>query len=177
MQRRRFMQSLAIGGSVAVTGGGYLWLTADRDHPGLGIAATLQNLEQLAAGLIEKSGTWNPYQVFNHCAQSVEFSVTGYPQSKSALFQNTAGHVAFSLFSAKGEMSHNLAEVIPGAPELVTEGDPLVALGRLTAALQDFDGYSGALKPHFAFGTLSKSDYALAHVLHINNHLQEFAVT
>jgi hypothetical protein len=59
----------------------------------------------------------------------------------------------------------------------VTEGDPLEALARLTTALQDFDGYNGALKPHFAFGTLSKSDYALAHVLHINNHLQEFAVT
>jgi len=171
------MQSLAIGGSIAVTGGGYLWLTADRDHSGLSIAATLQNLEQLASGVIEKSGTWNPYQVFNHCAQSVEFSMTGFPQSKSAFFQHTAGHVAFSLFSAKGEMSHDLAEVIPGAPDLVTQGDALVALGRLTTALQDFDGYTGVLKPHFAFGALSKSDYGLAHVLHINNHLQEFVVS
>ena len=103
--------------------------------------------------------------------------MTGFPQSKSAFFQHTAGHVAFSLFSAKGEMSHNLAEVIPGAPDLVTEGDALVALERLTTALQDFDGYNGVLKPHFAFGALSKSDYALAHVLHINNHLQEFVVS
>jgi len=51
-----------------------------------------------------------------------------------------------------------------------------LAVGGSIAALNDFDNYSGALKPHFAFGMLSKSDYALAHVLHINNHLQEFAV-
>ena len=56
MQRRQFIQSLAIGGPIAVTGGGYLWLTADRDHSRLGVAATLQNLEQLASG-VDKNKT------------------------------------------------------------------------------------------------------------------------
>ena len=78
--------------------------------------------------------------------------------------------------SARGEMSHNLHEVIPGAPALAIEGKVQLALDRLTTALRDFETYGGALKPHFAFGSLSKPDYALAHVLHINNHLQEFSV-
>lgn len=176
MQRRRFVQSLAIGGSMAALGGGYLWLHADRDYPELSLVVLLQKLERLGPGEISKSGTWNPYQVFNHCAQSVEFSMSGFPQSKSALFQHTAGRAAFSVFAAKGEMSHDLAEVIPGAPELGAEGDSFVALERLLTALREFDRYSGPLQPHFAFGMLSKSDYSLAHVLHVNNHLQEFAL-
>ncbi len=175
MERRKFVQYLAIGGPLAAIGGGYLWLSADRDHPQLSLRATLQKLERLSSGPITKSGTWNPYQVFNHCAQSVEFSMTGFPESESALFQNTAGAMAFSIFSARGEMSHNLAEVIPGAPELAEEGDNQLALERLITAVTSFDAYDGPLKPHFAFGNLSKSDYALAHMLHINNHLQEFS--
>ena len=176
MQRRTLVKYLAIGGPVSAIGGGYLWLNAERDYPQLSLPATLEKLQRLASGPINKSGTWNPYQVFNHCAQSVEFSMTGYPENESELFQNTAGVVAFSVFSARGEMSHNLAEVIPGAPALAVEGDNQVALERLSAALTSFDTYDGPLKPHFAFGNLNKNDYALAHVLHINNHLQEFSV-
>ena len=175
MQRRKLVKYLAIGGPVAAIGGGYLWLSADRAYPQLSLSATLQKLERLASGPITKSGSWNPYQVFNHCAQSVEFSMTGFPESESALFQNTAGALAFSLFSARGEMSHNLAEVIPGAPVLAVEGDNQVALQRLMTGLTSFEAYDGPLKPHFAFGNLGKSDYALAHILHINNHLQEFS--
>jgi hypothetical protein len=96
MQRRSLVKYLAIGGPIVTVGGGYLWLSAERDYPQLTIPATLQKLQQLASGDITKTGTWNPYQVFNHCAQSVEFSITGFPQNESALFQNTAGALAFS---------------------------------------------------------------------------------
>lgn len=97
MQRRTLVKYLSIGGPLAAIGGGYLWLSANRDYPQLSLFATLQKLERLASGPITKSGTWNPYQVFNHCAQSVEFSMTGFPESESALFQNTAGTLAFSV--------------------------------------------------------------------------------
>ena len=177
MQRRQMIQYLALGGTLSGFGGGYLWLSADHDHPSLTIPVTLGKLDRLASGTIEKSGAWNAFQVFNHCAQSVEFSMTGFPQSKSAIFQRTAGPLAFSIFSAKGAMSHSLDEVIPGAPVLVADGDVLLALNRLTLALQHFAAYEGELKPHFAFGLLNKPDYAVAHVLHINNHLQEFRVS
>ena len=136
MQRRTLVKYLAIGGPVAAIGGGYLWLSTDRDHPQLSLSATLQTLERLASGPVTKTGSWNPCQVFNHCAQSVEFSMTGFPESESALFQNTAGALAFSVFSARGEMSHDLAEVIPGAPTLAVEGDKQIALQRLMTALR-----------------------------------------
>jgi len=71
-------------------------------------------------------------------------------------------------------MSHSLDEVIPGAPPLAERGDARLALGRLIKALLDFNAYSGELRPHFAFGALGKDDYAVAHSLHINNHLEEF---
>lgn len=174
MQRRQFLQYLTLGGTVAGIGAGYAWLNAGHDHTQLSIAATLQTLERLSSGDIEKTGAWNPHQVFNHCAQSVEFSMSGFPQSKSPVFQHTAGRLAFSVFSAKGEMSHPLDEVIPGAPDLAVEGDATLALQRLATALREFESFEGTLKPHFAFGQLNKADYALAHVLHINNHLQEF---
>lgn len=177
MKRRQMIQYLALGGTLAGVGGGYLWLNADHDHSSLSIPVTLEKLQALASGSFEKSGAWNASQVFNHCAQSVEFSMTGFPQSKSALFQHTAGPLAFSVFSARGAMSHNLHEVIPGAPELVAASDVELALDRLTKSLRGFEAYNGALKPHFAFGLLNKPDYAVAHVLHINNHLQEFKVT
>ena len=174
MQRRIFLKSVAVAGTVSTMGAGYLWLTAERDNPDLSIATTLKKLEKLAAGEIEKSGSWNPFQVFTHCAQSVEYSITGFPEMKSRIFQRTAGHLAFATFSARGSMSHSLDEVIPGAPQLAADGDATLALDRLLKALLDFQAYSGELRPHFAFGELSKHDYTIAHSLHVNNHLEEF---
>ena len=174
MQRRSLIHKLLLVGAVSGVGGAYLWLGSDHDHSALSTAATLDRLDQLAAGPIEKSGSWNPFQVFTHCAQSVEFSMTGFPLSESELFQLTAGRLAFATFAARGEMSHSLDEVIPGAPELAPAGDPRAALKRLVRALLDFQSFDGELKPHFAFGYLDKSDYAIAHSLHINNHLEEF---
>lgn len=174
MHRRQFIKYFVVGGSMASMGGGYLWLNADRDQSDLRLSTFLPELQQLSAGVFEKSGDWNPFQVFSHCAQSVEYSMTGFPQRKSALFQQTAGRLAFSVFSARGAMSHDLAEPIPGAPVLDTVGEAFLALNRLTTALRKFEAFDQPLQPHFAFGTLSKSDYELAHVLHIKNHLQEF---
>ena len=176
MQRRQMIQYLALGGALSTVGAAYVWLGSDHDHSSLSIAVVLQKLERLASQDIEKSGAWSASQVLNHCAQSVEFSMTGFPESKSAAFQHTAGALAFSIFSARGTMSHSLDEVIPGAPPLVAEGDVMLAMNRLTTALRDFDSYTGELQPHFAFGPLNKPDYAIAHVLHIDNHLQEFAL-
>lgn len=174
MQRRTVLKQLAFAGTVAGMGGGYLWLSADRDNSALSVAAMLRRLEALSLEPMEKTGNWNPFQVFTHCSQSVEYSMTGYPQNKSQLFQKSAGQLAFATFSARGSMSHSLDEVIPGAPPLAERGDAKLALDRLINALLDFNAYSGELSPHFAFGTLGKHDYAVAHSLHINNHLEEF---
>lgn len=113
-------------------------------------------------------------QTLVHCAQSIEYSMTGYPQSKSALFQRTVGAAAFAWFSWRGRMSHDLGEPIPGAPPL--DGAELVqAEARLRRAVRDFEAWSGPLRPHFAYGELAREDYARAHAMHLADHFSAFA--
>jgi hypothetical protein len=116
---------------------------------------------------------WPLPAVLEHLAQSIEMSLHGFPEPKSPLFQATAGTAAFAVFKWRGKMSHGLAEPIPGAPALTTAADWHAPALRLRRAVGDFNAYSGPLKPHFAYGALSKSDFALAHVFHIANHQDE----
>lgn len=118
-------------------------------------------------------GDWGLAQIFTHCAQSVEYSLQGFPEHKSAAFKSTAGKAAFSLFTAKGRMTHGLNEAIPGAPGISGEGNVAIALARLKKSLIDFDHYNGELAPHFAYGELTKAQYEMAHVMHLNDHLAE----
>lgn len=175
MERRRFVQVAAVGavGVAAGAAGGIAWLGSGPAPKVLTIDAALQYIEQLSKGSVASSGRWNAFQVFSHCAQTVEFSMLGYPAPKSALFQSTAGKLAFAVFSSKQKMKHSLSEPIAGAPVLQAAGDPKQALARLHKALSDFQHFEGTLAPHFAYGALSKADYALAHVLHFSNHLEE----
>lgn len=137
----------------------------------------LQWLDTLAqAQEVKTSGVWPLVGILEHMAQSVEMSMDGFPQPKSAVFQSTVGAAAFAVFQWRGRMSHGLAEPIPGAPALTLQGDWKPAAGRLRAALLRFDAHTGALQPHFAYGKLSKAEFAQAHVLHIANHQDEIAV-
>ena len=99
--------------------------------------------------------------------------MTGYPVMKPKLFQNTVGQLAFAVFQAQGHMIHSLDEAIPGEIVSATASTPTNALDRLVNALEYFDSFDGALKPHFAYGALNKPQYAVAHVLHINNHFED----
>lgn len=119
------------------------------------------------------TGAWPLSAVLDHLAQSIEMSVDGFPQPKSELFQKTAGAAAFSFFKWRGRMAHGLAEPIPGAPALAAGADWRPGAARLRQAIARFNGHPGALQPHFAYGPLAKSDYALAHCFHIANHQDE----
>jgi hypothetical protein len=121
-------------------------------------------------------GAWPLGAVLEHLAQSIEMSMDGFPQPRSALFQKTAGQGAFAVFRWRGRMSHGLADPIPGAPALNAGADWLPAAQRLRNAVVRFNAYQGPLKPHFAYGALSKSDFALAHQMHIANHQDEILV-
>jgi len=124
----------------------------------------------------QPAGAWNLAQVFNHLAQSIEYSMSGYPEHKPQWFKATVGATAFQVFSIRARMSHNLNEAIPGAPALDAQDLP-AAHQRLVTALTSFDAYTGDLAPHFAYGALSHDEYLKAHVMHINNHLQAMAPT
>jgi hypothetical protein len=116
------------------------------------------------------TSVWSLAQTLAHCAQSIEYSVTGFPEPRSTLFQRTVGSAAFHVFDLRGRMSHDLAEPIPGAPAL----DPLQsvqsALTRLSEAVDSFHRAGDKLRPHFAFGEMSASQYDRAHALHLANH-------
>jgi hypothetical protein len=121
----------------------------------------------------QTTGQWPLVAVLNHLAQSIEMSLDGFAQPKSAIFQSTVGAAAFSYFKWRAAMSHGLAEPIPGAPTLPMQGDAAPAAQRLRASINRFQAHTGALMPHFAYGQLSRADYALAHSFHIANHQDE----
>lgn len=139
------------------------------------IADALKTLEQLKTQSPRMTGAWDLPHVLHHTAQSIEYSISGFPAPKPAWFRATLGSYAFALFNARGQMTHSLSEPIPGAPD-IAQGQPLApAVDRAVAALQAFEHHSGPLAPHFAYGALTKPDYTRAHLMHLANHWAEAA--
>jgi hypothetical protein len=177
MNRRNFIKLTAVGGLVvAVSAGAITWVKIEPSDAPLTTASVLEILDKLAGQNIISHNGWSPYKVFMHCAQSVDYSIDGYPSHKSKFFKNTAGKLAFSLFTQKRKMSHNLTEVIPGAPSIKENGSTRHSLELLKDSLRRFEQFNGTLQPHFAYGELSKNQYELAHAMHFINHLNELAV-
>ena len=102
----------------AAAGAGYLLHRPARDRQLLFATLTeaMLEVERLAGAAVHAlapATVWNWSQTLEHCAQSIEFSLQGFPAPRSALFQNTLGAAAFNVFALRGRMSHNLAEPIP----------------------------------------------------------------
>lgn len=169
MNRRKFLLA-STGTLLVVAAGGIGYRRATVRIPS--IASLLAQLEAMRSQPLHSLTSWSPYQVFTHLAQSIEYSISGYPAQKSALFQHTLGRAAFEAFSLAGTMRHKLTEAIPGAPDIAARGPQGEAIDRVIAALRAFEQHSGPLQPHFAYGLLDKADYAHAHALHIRNHLE-----
>ena len=129
-----------------------------------------------AAPQARTQGAWPLVAVLEHLSQSIEMSMDGFPKENSALFQRTLGSAAFSFFGWRGRMSHGLDEPIPAAPALTMSGDWKPAAQRLRAAIARFQAHTGALRPHFAYGTLDKASFARAHTFHIANHQDEIVL-
>ncbi len=174
MSRRKFIKT-ALGASVVApsvilsgcSGSG----TVDRGLNFSSFSEAMAEAGRLAGkSLVLPPEVFSLSQVLTHCAQSIEYSMTGFPESKSVLFQSTLGSAAFSVFSWKGHMSHDLTEGIPGAPSLESNTDTDLALSRLSGSIAAFATSNEVLKPHFAYGQLSKDDYESAHILHLANH-------
>ena len=96
MKRRQFIKKSIIGGTIITVGGAYFWLKTGVGTDHLTIPSAIQKLDSLIDKKITSTGQWNPAQVFHHLAQSIEFSMTSYPQHKSDLFKDTLGSMAFS---------------------------------------------------------------------------------
>ena len=172
--RRHFLQKSAItvtAATVVTTTGCSREQTMNRKLKILTLDNAFKEAERLvSAEAATDDSAFNLAQTLIHCAQSIEFSLTGFPESKSAIFQRTVGSAAFHVFSWRGQMSHDLGEAIPGAPELDTAVAPDIALQRLSNAITLFQQKEQGLQPHFAYGNLSKPQYELAHAMHLANH-------
>lgn len=174
MNRRLFLKASGFAGIGLASVGGYNWLTTAENKAPLTIDAAVTTLNDiLKLDSIKTHGNWTAHQVFNHIAQSIEYSMTGYPQHKSDIFKSTVGSAAFSVFSSKGYMKHNLSEWIPGEPIISDHGNTMMAVMRAKQAFVDFAQFEGPLQPHFAYGPLSKREYEAAHVMHLYNHMEE----
>ena len=168
MQRRHFLQAsltaaaaapLAACGSAAVA----VFPTLASAHAALEVL--LKTPQRTRSG-------WPLPAVLEHAAQSVEFSLGGFPEVKSALFHATVGAAAFAVFDAKGSMHHSLTDPIPGAPALGAASLEQ-AIARLQKALRDFEAHRGRLTLHFAYGALDHAQYTRAHLMHLANHWEE----
>ena len=93
MTRRRFLKLTAATGAVIALGGGVFVST--KDTSGLTLQNAIDELDKLATQSMTSTVDWDPAQIFNHCAQSVEYSMTGYAEHKSAFFKSTVGALAF----------------------------------------------------------------------------------
>lgn len=170
MRRRTLLKGAALTGAAAL-GAGY-WVLPTGPQPAVvSLEGARQVLADLQGKTLQSLRGWSPSEVFNHCAQSIDYSIDGYPELKPVWFRHSLGPAAFAVFSARGAMRHPLDEVIPGAAPLHEPSSQDQALQRLQMAFERFASYSGELQPHFAYGALSHVEYAQAHVMHLYNHL------
>lgn len=173
MQRRRLLRSGALLAAVPATAGlagcqGSLPAPfADWASARAAVVALRDSAPALA------NPRWNLAQMLQHAAQSIEFSLQGFPEPKPAWFQATLGSAAFALFDARGAMNHSLDEPIPGAPALDAALALPAAVQRLLDAMDAFDAHSGPLRSHFAYGELTREQFRRAHLMHLANHWQQ----
>lgn len=178
MNRRQFMQ-FSLTTATMLTIGGTAWVSVEPQVVPLDIDSMITLLDKVMISHPVANGEWDVAQILQHCAQSVEYSMLGYPQHKSDLFKVTLGSLAFAMFESKRKMSHNLSEPIPGAAILDkhlllnTSHNLTNAYARFKQSLIDFRAYDGVLAPHFAYGALTKKQYELAHGMHFMDHLLE----
>jgi Protein of unknown function (DUF1569) len=164
VERRLFVLA---GGAVAMAGLGGC-------TGSLEIFATLKEARQRVLDLRFNEPThdspWSLSQLLVHLAQSVEYSMRGFPEMKNGFVRALAGGVVFPFFNARGAMTHSLTEPIPGAPLLDPKASVKDGVQRLLDALFAFEAWSGPLKPHFAYGELDKAQYTRAHLMHMADH-------
>lgn len=109
-----------------------------------------------------------------HCAQSIEFSLTGFPTQRGLLVRKLVGPLLLRKYLRQGFLTHDVKAPIPGAPELPPDLSFESGAERLRGAIAQFRSHSGILAPHFAFGHVSREDYETLHAMHLADHLRSF---
>ncbi len=123
-----------------------------------------------------QGNNWSLYKIIEHCTQTIEYSMIGYPKQKNIIIQYTVGKVAISHFLKKGKMSHDLKAPVPGAPSIQEDGNVSKAIEHLNHTIDSFNAFDKMLKPHLLFGKLTKNQYDKYFILHIKDHFSELEV-
>jgi len=118
------------------------------------------------------SGQWSVAHVFEHCAQSIEYSMKGYPSLRSGVFRATIGKIAKRKFLRAGSMWHDTTAPVAGAPALA-ETSLTSAARRLRDAVSAFRSFDGTFAEHLAYGPCTRQEYEALHVMHFLDHMQK----
>ncbi|MBT2532548.1 DUF1569 domain-containing protein [Arthrobacter sp. ISL-48] len=128
-------------------------------------------LDGSGKALLSSRGIWTFSETLQHAAQSIGYSMTGYPKLSPIGLRSTLGRAAKHLFLRRGAMRHNLSAPVLGAPEL----DPRMADPEAVAALRlvvsRFADFVGPLQPHPIYGRCSKEQVASLQTMHLREHL------
>lgn len=120
-------------------------------------------------------GPWSLGVALAHCAQSIELSMSGYPQLKGALFRAVIGPLAKRRFLSRGEMSHDTAAPVAGAPPIPPDTTASAGAQRLRAAMEAFEAFEGQPAEHLAYGPCNREEYVQLHAMHVADHLKPLA--
>lgn len=132
-----------------------------------------QELLRLKQSKNVNTPNWDISEICQHCAQTINYSITGYPVMKAPFIRNTIGKIAYRKFKRQGFMSHSLTAHVPGGDQLEVELSPQNSIQKLLDTIETFQKYTGALKPHLLFGNLTKAEYDQYFAMHIADHLNE----
>jgi len=138
------------------------------------LAQALERAEKCEFDAKEPATGWSLPQALAHCAQSIEFSIVGFPRLRGRVYQAVLGRALKRRFLRRGVMFHNRAASVPGAPPMpatLTRGE---ALARLRRAIDRFQAHEGPLAPHFTYGLATKEEYEALHAMHLTDHLTAF---
>jgi len=131
--------------------------------------AKLQN----ALPNIDTTGQWDLPVMLDHCAESLEFTLTGYPEMKPEWFRMTVGPIAKHVFLMQGKMSHNTLDPIPGDAEMPHTKTEKEAFKRLFEAIAGFKTWNREVAEHFAYGKLDRLEAEKLQAFHIADHLSK----
>lgn len=134
----------------------------------------LKQINLLKEKNVTSTTAWSAYKTFAHCAQTIDYSMSGYPSLKPVWVRATIGKIAIRKFLKQGYMKHDLTADVAGAPQIKEQGTLKEGIEILEQSILQFQKYEGELQPHLLFGNLSKEQYNQYFALHVADHLNGF---
>ncbi|WEO76741.1 DUF1569 domain-containing protein [Cryobacterium sp. SO2] len=123
------------------------------------------------SALLSPRGRYSFSETAQHAAQSIGYSMTGYPHLAPVSLRVTVGRAVKHLFLRRGAMRHNLSAPVSGAPELDPTMPDLAAVAVLRASVNRLVAFDGALQPHPTYGRCTREQVATLQTMHLREHL------